>query len=64
MIEELGLRGRVNVFMGRGIFIVLCEVLAFQDLFFSFLRMFRIALEALLQIFPYMPRIMGKTLWA
>ena len=25
-----------------------------------FLRMFRIALEAFVRIFPYMPRIMGK----
>uniref|UniRef100_A0A0D3DLD4 Uncharacterized protein n=1 Tax=Brassica oleracea var. oleracea TaxID=109376 RepID=A0A0D3DLD4_BRAOL len=36
-----------------------CSLLAFQDLFRAFIRMFRIALGALLRIFPYMPCIMG-----
>ena len=43
---------------------MLCEELAPGDLFHVFLRMFRIALEALLRIFPYMPRFMDKSLRA
>ncbi|CAN7111101.1 unnamed protein product [Brassica rapa subsp. narinosa] len=34
------------------------------DVFRAFFRMFRIALEALLRIFPYMQRIVVKTLRA
>ena len=51
-IEELGPRGRVNLSPKEtSSYTVLCVVLAFRDFFRVYLRMFRIAIGALLRVF-------------
>ena len=66
MIEGLGSRGRVDLSLGRSVFLHCAFVKSrpSEILFRAFLKMIRIAAGALLRVFPNMLRFTGKTLQA